>query len=143
MSKVQTAPLSAEAQRRIESVRVENRVAPVGAELEGTALAALPEHLYGFTYSPLNASTPLFRTRTLGSFEVHKLGGGVVHLLGFLKAEDASTFDDGVRESDINLYPEPWGEATTLVEVPLARIVRAKPLSRSDGNYMPLHLEPK
>jgi hypothetical protein len=141
MSKVQTAPLSADVQRRIEALRVKNQVSAVKAEQEGAALGTLPDRVYGFTYSPLNASTPLFGTRTLACFEVHKLSGGVVHLLGFLKPSEAAAVEEGVRAAEVNLYPEPWGDAQSLVEVPLERIVRAKPLSRSEGNYMPLHLD--
>jgi hypothetical protein len=141
MSKVQTAPLGAEAQRQIELTRVRNGVAAVAQEDEGAPLGQLPDGVFGFTYSPIDESTPLYATRTVQSFEVHKLTNGVVHLLGFLKPAEASKLTGTPEEFDLNLYPEPNGESTELVEVPLERIVRAKPLSRTDGNFMPLKIE--
>ncbi len=141
MSKVQTAPLGADVQRQIELVRVRNTVTTVKTEDEGSPLGQLPDRIYGFTYSPVNESTPLYAQRTLQAFEVHKLTGGVVHLLGFLKPSDAERLAAGTGDLDVNLYPEPNGDSTSLVEVPLERIMRARPVSRGDGNYMPLKIE--
>ncbi len=141
MSKVQTAPLGADVQRQIELVRVRNTVTPVKTEDEGSPLEQLPDRTYGFTYSPVNESTPLYARRTLQAFEVHKLSDGVVHLLGFLKAADAAKLAAATGELDVNLYPEPNGDSTTLVEVPLERVMRARPVLRGDGNYMPLKIE--
>ena len=141
MSKVQTAPLGADVQRQIELVRVRNSVTPIKQEDEGAPLGQLPDSIYGFTYSPVNEATPLYANRTLQSFEVHKLTNGVVHVLGFLEPAEAAKLAAAVEDIDVNLYPEITGKSSTLVEVPLERIMRARPLSRSDGNYMPLKIE--
>ncbi|MBM3739358.1 MAG: hypothetical protein FJW39_26610 [Acidobacteria bacterium] len=140
MAKVQTAPLGADAQRQIEAVRVKNGVRPIPVEHEGVPLGSVPAQVFGFTYSPINESTPLFAERTLASFEVHKVSDTGARLLGFVTAPDAQGFASG-GEMSLNLYPEPWGEAKSLIEVPVERIARAKPLSRADGNCMPLQLD--
>jgi hypothetical protein len=90
----------------------------------------------------VNESTPLFAKRPFQSFEVHKLTSGVVHLLGFLTEKEAVTFFDGKEAMECHLFPEPFGESTRLVEVPLERIAKSKALSRTGGNYMPVTLDP-
>ena len=139
-SKVQTQPLDPQVQAQIEAIRACNRVANVAGELEGSPLASLPDHVYGFTYSPLNESTPLFATRSIQSFEVHRLAERTVRLLGFVKPAEAAALAKGDEDLDVQLYPEPHGDAASLVQVPLERILKARPVSRIDGNFMPLHL---
>ena len=143
MAKVQTAPLGADVQRQLDVVRSRNGVSAVTSADEGAPLGQLPDRVFGFTYSPINESTPLYATRTLQSFEVHKVSSGQVRLLGFVKAAEAEKLAAGTEEFDVNLYPETNGESTTLVEVPLDRIIRAKPLARSEGNFMPLRIDSK
>jgi hypothetical protein len=72
---------------------------------------------------------------------VHKLNEGIVHLLGYVTPAEAARMAGNAEQLEIKLYPEPYGEASKLVQVSLERIVRAKPISRSDGNYMPLSLD--
>ena len=139
-SKVQTQPLDPHIQAQIEAVRARNGVANLAGELEGSALASLHEYIFGFTYSPLSGSTPLFATRAVQSFEVHKLAGRTVRLLGFVKPGEASALSGSDEGLDVQLYPEPYGAATSLVEIPLERILKARPISRTDGNFLPLHL---
>jgi hypothetical protein len=134
------AALPVEVEREVEAVRARNGVSPVRLEDEGVPLASLPDSVYGYTYSPLNESTPLFAERTFQSFEVHKLTEGVVHVLGYVSAGDAGRLSGAQEPADIRFYPEPYGEATRLAEVSLERIVRARPVSRADGNYMTLTL---
>ncbi len=142
MSKVTTAPLGDDIQRQFETLRAKNDVAPVKTEDEGAPLGGIPAKVYGFTYSPLNASTPLYAARTLQSFEVHKVTESSACVLGFLTADEARTVLAGAA-ADVHLYPEPSGEAKTLVEIALERIVRSKPLARGEGNFMALHLDPQ
>lgn len=140
--KVQFAPsISPELEQQLSTLREHKGLKPVAVDLEGTPLATLPDNLYGFTFSPVNESTPLFIKRQFQSFEVHKLTDGTVHVLGFLTEKEAATFFEGKEPLDCHLYPEPHGESSRLVEVPLERVARARPLSRSDGNYMPLTLD--
>ncbi len=134
--------ISAELEKQFVSLREQKGLALVAVEKEGAPLATLPDNLYGFTFSPVNESTPLFTKRQFQCFEVHKLAAGIVHLLGFLTEKEAATFFGGKEPLVCHLYPEPLGESTRLVEVPLERIAKAKPVSRSSGNYMPLTLDP-
>jgi len=102
----------------------------------------LPENIYGFTYSPLNESTPLFAKSTKQAFEVHKLTQGDVHLIGYLTPEESEKFLIGREAMDVHIFPEPYETSTVMVEIPLERVVKSKQLSRSEGNYMPLVIDP-
>ena len=134
--------ISPELQQQFESLRQSKGLTLIDVDKEGAPLSTLADNLFGFTFSPVNESTPLFTKRQFQSFEVHKLGGGVVHLLGFLTEKEAAAFFNGKESVECHLYPEPHGESTRLVEVPLERVARARAVSRSDGNYMPLTLDP-
>lgn len=141
--KVQFAPsLTPELEQQFASLRQRKSLTLVAEEKEGSPLATLPDNIYGFTFSPVNESTPLFTKRQFQSFEVHKLTGGTVHLLGFLTVKEAAAFFDGKESIECHLYPEPRGESTRLVEVPLDRVAKVRAVSRSDGNYMPMTLDP-
>jgi hypothetical protein len=135
------AQLPAEVEQALEEVRARNGVQPVSSDDEGSPLAGLPDNVYGYTYSPLNESTPLFAERTYQSFEIHKLTEGIVHVLGYLSPADAASTTGNREPVDVRLYPEPHGEATRLIEVSLERILRTKPVTRIDGNAMPLTLD--
>jgi hypothetical protein len=138
---MKASELPVEVEKERQAVRARNSVIPISVENEGSALAGLPDNIYGYTHSPVNESTPLFVQRTFQSFEIHKLAEGIVHVLGYLTPADAQLATDNREPVDVKLYPEPFGEATRLTEVSLERIIRAKPLSRMDGNYMPVTLD--
>lgn len=131
-----------ELEQKLADLRSKKKLAPIPAEHEGAPLASLPDNLVGFTYAPMNESTPLYAQRTFQAFEVHKLTEGVVHLIGFVTDAQAAEIYDGKRPSEVRLYPEPNGESTRLIEIPLERIRKAKPPSRSEGNYSLLSLDP-
>ena len=133
--------LPADVQKELQAARSRNGVKPLSIEDEGSTLAGLPDSVYGYTYSPVNESTPLFIQRTYQSFEIHKLTEGIVHVLGYMTADDAALAKGHSEPVDVKLYPEPYANATKLVEVSLERILRAKPVSRIDGNYMPITLD--
>jgi|SoiMethySBSTD1v2_1073268.scaffolds.fasta_scaffold3123193_1 hypothetical protein len=134
--------IAPEVETQLTSLRERKGLTIVAPEKEGAPLATLPDNLFGFTFSPVNESTPLFAKRQYQSFEVHKLTGGVVHLLGFLTEKEAAIFFEGKEPMDCQLFPEPHEESKRLVEVPLERIAKAKALSRSGGNFMPVTLDP-
>lgn len=135
-------PLAPEIEEKFADSRRRHHVTPVLEELEGVPLGSLPDNIFGFTSSPLNESTPLFAMRIHQSFEVHKLEAGTVVLMGFVTPQEAETFSRGRESVEVRLYPEPRDEAQAFIEVPLVRVGRAKPMSRSDGNYLPLQLDP-
>lgn len=134
--------ISPELETQFATLREQKGLKLVPVEREGTPLATLPDNIFGFTYSPVNESTPLFAKRQFQCFEVHKLTAGIVHVLGFLTEKEAAVFFNGKEPLECHLYPEPKDESTRLVEVPLERVAKAKPVSRSAGNYMPLTLDP-
>jgi hypothetical protein len=134
--------ITPEIENHLESLHQEKGLTLVRPEDEGSPLASLPDNTYGYTSSPLGPMTPLFVRRIFQCFEVQKLSGGVVHLLGFVTEKEAKLVFESTQAMDFNLYPEPRGESARLVEIPLERIARAKALSRSEGNYMPIHLDP-
>jgi hypothetical protein len=128
-------------EKQLRELRENKRLMPVGPEFEGSPLGVLPDNVFGFTYSPLNEHTPLFMKQTFQCFEVHKLAGGQVHLLGFVTPEDAARINSGIAAIEFHLFPAPFQQATELVEVPLERIRNARPFSRQDGNFLPILLD--
>ncbi|MBK5290830.1 MAG: hypothetical protein JJE04_03925 [Acidobacteriia bacterium] len=124
-----------------EALRASKQLRPLLVEDEGVPLSLLPDNVFGFTFSTLNESTPLFIRRAFQSFEVHKLMDGEIHLLGYLTAEQAGTVQSGGEAVECNLYPEPREKSDQLVEIPVHRISKARQLSRTDGNYMPIRVE--
>lgn len=132
--------LTAAIDQEIEKLRTGRRLTRVTDELEGVSLAGLPDNVYGYTLSPVNESTPLFSKRVFQSFEIHKLNEGAVHILGFVTSVEASQIQAGATDIDIKLFPEPRDASNVFVEVPLDRVSRCKAPSRSDGNFMLIHL---
>ncbi len=59
-----------------ETLRTVHRVRLVEDAEEGTGVNALPDGIYGFTYSPGLPNAPLFAVRRYRSFETHKLASG-------------------------------------------------------------------
>lgn len=130
-----------DANAALERLWVERRLRLVGPSEQGDAIDRLPDGEYGFSYAPQTEGAPPFANRTYQAFEVHKLAGGAIHLLGFVTEEEARLLDqDG--GCSIHLYPEPWKQAAQLVSVPAGRVVRAKNTSREKGNFLPLDLGP-
>jgi len=126
---------------QLEAARQQLKLTRVTDELEGMPISALPDGVYGYSYSQPSDEMPLFAKRQYQCFEWHKRADGTIVVLGFAKPEEAAAFQAGKEPVDFNLYPEPFGEATTLVNVEGRRIRRAKAPSRSDGNYMFLQTE--
>ena len=134
--------ISPEIEQQFASIRNPRNLTLVTDELEGVALAALPDNIYGFSYSPVNESTPLFARRTFQVFEVHKLERGEVHVLGYLTPKEAQLLKEGKEPLDLRLYPEPRDESTAIVSIPFDRVAKTRNVSRSDGNYMPIQIDP-
>ncbi len=140
--RVSVTPLAPEIEQKFTESRLRHSVTPVSDELEGVPLGSLPDNVFGFTSSPLSESTPLFARRIFQSFEVHKLDAGSVVLIGFVTPQEAAAFNAGKESVDARLYPEPRDQASAFIEVPLDRVGRTRPMSRSDGNYLPVQLDP-
>jgi hypothetical protein len=136
-------PLSPEVQRAFESLRSSQKLRALTASEDGSGINRLPGGVFGFTYSPVENNFPLFNDRDLRSFETHKLADGRVLLLGFLTRDELKPFEESGSETTIHLFPEPKGEATELVRVPLARIVRHAENSARRGTGLELLLGPE
>jgi hypothetical protein len=112
----------------------------VEAGEEGGAAERLPNGVYGFTYAPQEAAVPLFGKQSWHSFEIHKLADGALHLVGFVSPADSRFIESG-EHVEATVYPDPWEEATTLVSIPMTRVVPSKRgPSREGGNGLKIEL---
>ena len=89
---------------------------------EGTGVNALPGGVYGFTYSPGLANAPLFAVRRFRTYEIHKLPGGDVFVVGFAKSDVARELSTAAAEMTLQVHPQPEHGFETLVTIPHARI---------------------
>ena len=135
------APPYAQFEEQLEGSRQSLRLTRVTDELEGMPISALPDGVYGYSYSQPSDEMPLFSKRQYQCYEWHKRADGGIFVLGFAKPADAALIEAKSEPVDLNLYPEPYGEAVTLVALEGRRIRKAKAPSRSDGNYMFLQTE--
>jgi hypothetical protein len=126
----------------MEALRTRLNLQRVTPELEGLSLAQMPDGVYGYSFSSASVESPLFSARQFQSFEWHKLHDGTLQVLGFAKPDEAAALIADQEPVDFNLYPDPHGASNQLVCVPLNRVRRQKPPSRSDGNFMALHVDP-
>ncbi len=92
-----------------EALRQTHQVRIVAGDEEGTGVNALPGGVYGFTYSPGLASSPLFSVRRYRSYETHKLPSGEVYIIGFATADDARALSTATAEMTVQIHPQPEG----------------------------------
>lgn len=111
-----------------ETLRETDQVRLVTTEEEGLGVNALPNGVYGFTYSPALPNAPLFAQRRFRSYETHKLASGETYIVGFAPPEVVQQVVSSPVEVTVVIQPEPDGEAQTLVKIPYARI-------RKHGQY--------
>jgi hypothetical protein len=105
-----------------ETLRKAHNVRPVTPAEEGTGVNALPDGVYGFTYSPALPNAPLFAERRFRSYETHRVAGGEVYVIGFADVETAAALASSAHEQTIQIQPEPDEKANVLVKVPYSRI---------------------
>lgn len=135
-------PLTADVERAFEEIRASHGLRPLTEEESGSGVDQLPNGVYGFTYSPALENFPLFRGRDLRSYEGHKLADGSVLLLGFLTAEEKNVLDTTSESAIIHLFPEPKGDATDLVIVPMSRVLDHVEYSQRSGKGLELTVAP-
>lgn len=129
-------------QLELEALRTRSGLRKLADELEGVPLGRLPGGIYGFGSAAPELESPLYGTRVHQTFEFHKLTSGEIRVLGFVPGKDAAALESAKDTLDVKLYPEPFGDAQTLVSVPFGRIHRAKAPSRTDGNYIAMSVDP-
>lgn len=118
-----------------EKLRAERKLRMVSDSEAGEAVEFLPAGVFGFTYSPGTDGVPLFTKHTFQIFEVHKLGDGSVHYLGYMTEEDANSLNSATEATELKLYPEPFEKAQRFVSVPKECMLRSRPVSREHGNW--------
>ena len=105
-----------------ETLRVAHAVRVVTAAEEGLGVNALPDGVYGFTYSPALHNAPLFAQRRYRSYETHRVAAGEIFVIGFASAEVAAQLASASGEVTVVIQPEPDEQAPALVEIPYSRI---------------------
>ena len=105
-----------------DALRVAHQVRIVTDAEEGTGVNALPGGVFGYSYSPGLPSAPLFAVRRYRSYEIHKLPGGDVFVIGFTKADAARELSTATSEVSLQIHPQVEGEFDTLVTIPYSRI---------------------
>lgn len=122
-----------------QALRARAQVRLIQPEEEGLGVRRLPEGIYGFSSSASSDEIPLFAKPVYGAFEVHKLPGGEVAWVGYVRENDRQRFEQGSEAFAMEVYPEPYGDATRLVSIPASRVDRRKPQARENG--MPMRVE--
>jgi hypothetical protein len=124
----------------LEALRASHKVRELKPEEEGSAAAALPPGVYGFTYAPGQPEVPLFSKHNYHSFEIHKMADGAEYLIGFVTSAEATDIAAAKEGAAIRLFPAPWENSLSLVSVPAAGIIAPKRMPREDGNPLPFRL---
>jgi hypothetical protein len=91
---------------------------------EGTGVDALPDGVYGYTYSPGLPNAPLFAARRYRSYEVHKVAGGETFVVAYADAATVQQMATASGDVTVLVQPEAAPDATLLVTVPYSRIRR-------------------
>ena len=105
-----------------EALRHAHQVRSVSEAEEGHGVNALPGGVFGFTYSPGLANAPLFAVRRYRTYEIHKLPGGDVFIIGFAKPEAARELSTATQEMTLQIHPQAEHGFDTLVTIPSSRI---------------------
>ncbi|MBV6433469.1 MAG: hypothetical protein IANPNBLG_03647 [Bryobacteraceae bacterium] len=126
-----------------EKLRAERKLHLISEKEQGDSLDNVSGGVYGFTSSPGTEGSPLFDRQIFQSFEIHKTSDGNVHFVGYMTAEEARQLESSADMLELKLYPEPHENASRFVSVPGARVLKAKPVVREHGNYLPILLAPR
>lgn len=126
-----------------EALRTRNGVRAVTSQEEGHDVKSLPAGVYGFTGAPAAPELPLFTHPIVRSTEVHKTASGEVYFIGYVQPIEAQTIESGAEPVRANLFPDPYEASATLVAIPMSRIDRRYPPTRSGGNSMAVEIAPK
>jgi hypothetical protein len=116
---VYTETTSTDAQR---ALREQHRLRVVTADEEGGGVDALPDGVYGFTYSPGLVAAPLFAAKRFRNYETHKRFDGETYLLGFVTEGEAVRIAANTETVSVEVHPDPTTDAATLVALPYVRL---------------------
>ena len=123
-------------------LRSQRNLRALKTEEEGSPISALPDGIYGFSFSPSFEHTPLFAGKRFRTFEFHKTSEGDVDVVGFATAAEAARVNSDARGFDVHVYPDPWNDATELISIPLARVLHTtQRQARENGSAWTLRVE--
>ena len=105
-----------------DALRQQHQVRLVTGDEEGLGVNALPNGVFGFTYSPALPNAPLFAARRYRSYETHKAADGEVYVIGFATAEDAARLSSPVEAVTIRIQPQSEDGCNIMVRIPYSRI---------------------
>jgi len=125
-----------------EALRAGFRLRIVDKTEEGSDISVLPEGVYGFTGAPATAEIPLFVQPYFECYEIHKLPGGETAWVGYVTEREYQQYEQGAGPMNLDLYPEPHGEAKKLVRIVGSRVDRRRPPTRDNGNSMKMEIGP-
>jgi hypothetical protein len=124
------------------SFRAKFTVRLVTEKESGSSIQRLPGGVYGFTGAPSTSELPVFPKPSYQYFELIKSAVGDILYVGYVTSKEAEAINAGSEPLKVNLYPEPFGEATALVAIADLRIDRKRNPTRENGNAMPLDIAP-
>jgi hypothetical protein len=125
-----------------EALRTVHHVRLVDDAEEGTGVNALPDGVYGFTYSPGLSNAPLFAVKRYRAFETHKLASGEVFIIGFITRDTHRLMTDSISDVTVQIQPEPDASADTLVAIPYSRIRQHRQYSAPNQHGFAVTLKP-
>jgi hypothetical protein len=121
-----------------ETLRKKHGVQLIDRQHEGLGFSRVPPGSFGWSYTP-SGEAPLFSSQTFQSFEMHKSPDGTGYLIGFVTESDKVRIEAKTETLDVRLFPEPYGDATALVGLPLQQVhIRTRQPNRSGGNWLPV-----
>lgn len=124
-----------------EALRREHGVRLVEPAEEGSGVQHLPDGVYGFTHSPAIAA-PLFRAFRYRAFEMHRVAGGEVLIIGYVRAADAERCRTASDEISLTIHHDREGDAETIVAIPYSRIARHRQYSIRNTEGLELQVRP-
>jgi hypothetical protein len=139
------AVIGAESAMTRDKLRNERHLRPLPDVDNDRPLSELPAGVYGFI-PPWTADdqdvTVSKDSKGTATLEIHKLGDGAVHLVGFVSEAGAGTLKSD-KSGTIMLFPLPWEEATTLAAVPMSRVESLKDRSFREAHVIDIKLLPR
>ncbi|MGE0039574.1 MAG: hypothetical protein AB7H88_14400 [Vicinamibacterales bacterium] len=142
MSRVTITQVAGAGVQDRETIRQANGVRLVSAEEEGTGINALPDGVYGFTYSPALAA-PLFRAFRYRTFEMHRLAGAEAIILGCVTRAEADALATATGPVKVNLFHDRDGDSDVMVMIPYSRIAKHRQYSIRNTAGIELEVTPE
>jgi hypothetical protein len=123
-----------------EVFRKQHQVKIVTSANEGSGIDQQPGGTYGFTYSPA-AAAPIFSSRKVMNFEIHKSPAGAKFILGYVTAAELAEVSKKAP-IDLKLYPDAYDQSTELVCLALDDVHPRSQNSGQPGSPASLRYEP-